>query len=639
MVRRHQAQAPVGTSLSGDEALALLRLAEGAPAPPPAITELLLQSVTWRDDRQDDGLDAVRRAASLDTREVDLLLVAAAVAVDPHCARVSASLQGQPVGAGLSVGLAGELLGLDEDPDALLELISLEARLLRAGLVDLAPAAPGTPWALRPLAPGAGVLALLARPPGVAQDPPPPVHARVRAPAGVGRTHGLALAGPVGLPLQIGDGLLPALADARTRGRVPVLEVPAALDARACAAAEAALAAWPGPLVLVEVPGGATLAAPSVPEAVEPASGQGQGREEAWQRAVQARGWPEEVASASASRWPLLPPATVHQVAARARAPHELPRAVRGLSAELFRGLADVRPSSRTWDDLVLAPALEARLRELTSLPAHRDAARQRWGLPDQGPTGLKLLLAGPPGTGKTLAAEVLAGALGLDLVRVDLAAVVSRWVGETSKHLRDLFAAAAAGTALLLFDEGDALFGRRGAEAEGQERYANQEVADLLQRLEDHRGAAVVTTNLRSAIDPAFLRRFTDVLELGAPAPAERARLWRRALPMTCAPEVDVALLARWVRLPPAGIAAAGSEASALACAAGREPSLRDVAEAAAVQLRKAREPISEVTLGPLRAELARSEGRSAARPACSPPAPASSPAQGPPRPAPAPG
>ena len=145
---------------------------------------------------------------------------------------------------------------------------------------------------------------------------------------------------------------------------------------------------------------------------------------------------------------------------------------------------------------------------------------------------GVAALFAGPSGAGKTLAAEVLANELNLDLFRIDLSAVVSKWVGETEKNLRRVFDAAEEGSAVLLFDEADALFGKRSEVKDSHDRYANIEVSYLLQKLEAYRGLAILTTNLRSHIDEAFLRRLRFVIEFPFPTSAERARIWARAFP-----------------------------------------------------------------------------------------------------------
>ena len=186
------------------------------------------------------------------------------------------------------------------------------------------------------------------------------------------------------------------------------------------------------------------------------------------------------------------------------------------------------------WDDLVLPAAQLRVLREVAVHVRRRATVYERWGFGARGARGLGIaaLFAGPSGTGKTLAAEVLAGDLRLDLYRIDLAAVVSKYVGETEKNLRRVFDAAEAGGAVLLFDEADALFGKRSEVSDAHDRYANIEVGYLLQRMEAYRGLALLTTNMKSALDPAFLRRLRFVVQFPFPDAAQRAQIWRRAFP-----------------------------------------------------------------------------------------------------------
>src|SRR5262249_33544834 len=160
-----------------------------------------------------------------------------------------------------------------------------------------------------------------------------------------------------------------------------------------------------------------------------------------------------------------------------------------------------------TWDDLVLPETHVDLLREIVRHVRYRTQVYERWGFAERTSRGLGVsaLFTGESGTGKSLAAEVLAGELGLDLYRIDLAATVSKYIGETEKNLRRLFDGAEAGGAVLLFDEADALFGKRGDVKDGHDRYANLEVAYLLQRMESYRGLAILTTNLRSNVDRAF--------------------------------------------------------------------------------------------------------------------------------------
>ena len=192
-----------------------------------------------------------------------------------------------------------------------------------------------------------------------------------------------------------------------------------------------------------------------------------------------------------------------------------------------------ITPHSR-WSDLVL-PNNQLRTLHLIALHVHhRLRVHENWGFAERTSRGLgtAALFAGPSGTGKTLAAEILAADLGLDLYRIDLSQVVSKYIGETEKNLRTVFDAADAGGAVLLFDEADALFGKRSEVRDSHDRYANIEVSYLLQRMEAYRGLAVLTTNMRGALDPAFLRRLRFVVQFPFPNAEQREEIWRRAFP-----------------------------------------------------------------------------------------------------------
>ena len=192
-----------------------------------------------------------------------------------------------------------------------------------------------------------------------------------------------------------------------------------------------------------------------------------------------------------------------------------------------------LRPQA-TWDDLVLPGPEAESLRRIADQVRWRITVYDAWGFRRKQSRGLGIatLFAGESGTGKTMAAEVLADELRLDLYRIDLAGVVSKYIGETEKNLRRLFDAAEAGGAILFFDEADALFGRRTEVKESHDRYANIEIDYLLQRMESFRGLAILATNQRSALDPAFLRRLRFIVEFPFPGPAERLRIWRNVFP-----------------------------------------------------------------------------------------------------------
>jgi hypothetical protein len=187
-----------------------------------------------------------------------------------------------------------------------------------------------------------------------------------------------------------------------------------------------------------------------------------------------------------------------------------------------------------TWNDLVLSDTGSQTLREIAVHVRRRMTVYETWGFATKGLRGLGIsaLFSGVSGTGKTMAAEVLASELRLDLYRIDLSAVVSKYIGETEKNLRRVFDAAEEGGAILLFDEADALFGKRSEVKDSHDRYANIEVSYLLQRMEAYRGLAILTTNLKSALDTAFLRRLRFIVDFPFPDASLRAEIWRRVFP-----------------------------------------------------------------------------------------------------------
>jgi vesicle-fusing ATPase len=202
-----------------------------------------------------------------------------------------------------------------------------------------------------------------------------------------------------------------------------------------------------------------------------------------------------------------------------------------------------------TWDDLVLPDLQVQILRDIVTHVRQRVQVYDRWGFAAKSSRGLGIsaLFAGASGTGKTLAAEIMANELRMDLYRIDLSQVVSKYIGETEKNLRRVFDAAETAGAVLLFDEADALFGKRSEVKDSHDRYANIEVSYLLQRMETYRGLAILTTNMKQALDPAFARRIRFVVQFPFPSAAERAEIWRRIFPAaTPTAGLDVARLAR---------------------------------------------------------------------------------------------
>jgi hypothetical protein len=216
--------------------------------------------------------------------------------------------------------------------------------------------------------------------------------------------------------------------------------------------------------------------------------------------------------------------------------------------------LAEHVEPRRGWDDLVLPHEGTQQLRELHDQIRFRERVHHDWGFADRLGTspGVNALFAGPPGTGKTMAAEVLAGSLGLDLYRIDLASTVSKYIGETEKTHARLFEEAAGGDAILFFDEADAVFGKRTQVRDAHDRYANLETSYLLQRLETHSGVVILATNLRKNMDDAFVRRLHATVEFAVPGESDRRRIWERLFPAAAplGPDVDLDLLAQRIDL-----------------------------------------------------------------------------------------
>jgi AAA+ superfamily predicted ATPase len=211
--------------------------------------------------------------------------------------------------------------------------------------------------------------------------------------------------------------------------------------------------------------------------------------------------------------------------------------------------LAQRIDSAAGWDDLILPEAQKATLKQIGAHVRNRIKVHQDWGFAarDARGLGISALFAGESGTGKTMAAEVLAHELKLDLYRIDLSAVVSKYIGETEKNLRRVFDAAEDSGAILLFDEADALFGKRSEVKDSHDRYANIEVSYLLQRMESYRGLAILTTNLKTALDAAFQRRLRFVVQFPFPDQDLREAIWSRAFPSrTPLARIDNGKLAR---------------------------------------------------------------------------------------------
>ncbi len=249
------------------------------------------------------------------------------------------------------------------------------------------------------------------------------------------------------------------------------------------------------------------------------------------------------------------------------------------------------------WEDLVL-PQLQLQiLRDIAAHVRQRAKVYESWGFSSKGARGLGIsaLFAGASGTGKTMAAEVLANTLHLDLYRIDLSQVVSKYIGETEKNLRRVFDAAEEGGAILLFDEADALFGKRSEVKDSHDRYANIEISYLLQRMEEYRGLAILTTNMKEALDAAFMRRIRFIVPFTFPDAGQREQIWRRIFPPnTPTVGLDFEKLAR-LNLTGGSIRNTALNAAFLAADAGEAVSMKHILRAARSDYAKMEKSLTE--------------------------------------------
>jgi AAA+ superfamily predicted ATPase len=291
-------------------------------------------------------------------------------------------------------------------------------------------------------------------------------------------------------------------------------------------------------------------------------------RTKLWQEAIDAIGTspPPGTASALANRFVL----TGGQIlgACRAAKTHALMLGLHAADLTLTHFEAEARAQSNqglqlraqkvesphSWHDLVLPPRAVQQLREVCAAEKYRSVVYVNWGFNrcmTQG-NGLNVLFCGPSGTGKTMSAGIVARELGLDLYKIDLSTVISKYIGETEKHLSQIFREAQSSNAILFFDEADAIFGKRSEVKDAHDRYANVEVAYLLQKMEEYEGIVILATNFRKNIDDAFTRRIQYIVEFPFPEAAHRERMWRGMVP-TGAPidkDVDFAFLGRQFEL-----------------------------------------------------------------------------------------
>lgn len=196
-----------------------------------------------------------------------------------------------------------------------------------------------------------------------------------------------------------------------------------------------------------------------------------------------------------------------------------------------------------SWSDLVLDPDASDDIDCIIAWLRHTETVMREWGMEKNAKPGYRCLFYGPPGTGKTLTASLIGAEIGLDVYRIDLSMVVSKYVGETAKNLSKVFKQAENKNWILFFDEADALFGKRTATSSSNDRFANQEVSYLLQRIEDFPGLVILASNLKSNMDEAFARRFQSVVYFAMPEPEQRLRLWKGMFPRPERLDADVRL------------------------------------------------------------------------------------------------
>lgn len=259
-----------------------------------------------------------------------------------------------------------------------------------------------------------------------------------------------------------------------------------------------------------------------------------------------------------------------------------------GCIAQLRHNLESLSRKSKSlyrWDDLILPGTVKSQLQMFETFIRNREQVYDRWGMSRKLAMGrgLKALFYGPSGTGKTMAAQVLSATLGIDLFKVDLSSLVSKWVGETEKNLNKVFTEAEKSHAIILFDEADSLFGKRGTVEKGTDRYSNMEINYLLQRFEEYDGVVILTSNFPRGIDDAFSRRMHFMIEFPAPDAEMRERLWKTMIPeeLPLGDDVDLERLAKQFDITGANIKNVVLGASFLAAERGSSVSMLDLMRA----------------------------------------------------------
>lgn len=577
-----------------------------------------------------DRLDEAAARLGLSTLERDVLGVCAAPHLDPRYARLFAYLHDDVTRKLPSPRLVARLLAGDADESAAVLACFDAARPLRArGALRIDDAEPATALAERGVRVSDRLAAVLVG--ADLDDPAATTIARIDVPPyDPGRpettaTTAALLAAEQPVPIIIAGPDAPALVahagsqplavldlrDLADEARVAEARLICALEQRRLcldglddvrpeqrAAITRGLQRLGEPAVLLARTPGAVIALGDLTTiVVDAAPASFTERQSAWEHLAPGASTRDVAAKFRLSIGQIAEAAAVAQAAARARGattpqPADLDFGARQASSSRLGELAVRLPAAHDWSSMVLPDRQREHLGSIAAHLRHRDRVMQEWGY---GETitrghGLKALFAGESGTGKTMAAQVIAADLGLDIYRVDLATVVSKYIGETEKNLDRIFDAAEGSNAIIFFDEADALFGKRSEVSDAHDRYANIEVSYLLQKMEGYEGAVVLATNFQRNIDDAFLRRLDYVVEFPFPDVDDRRRIWEMLLPERApvAADVDLGFLAERFKLAGGAIRNCALAAGYLAAQEGDEIAMRHLVRAVALEYAK---------------------------------------------------
>ncbi|MBW3555969.1 MAG: ATP-binding protein [Actinobacteria bacterium] len=637
-------------------------LAGAAPPPPPdQETARFLAAIEAEADAgeaagADLRLRRLARSFGLEPLDVELLLVAMAPDLDSRFERLYGYLHDDVTRRRASIGLALELAGLPPAAGRARQRLTPSGPLVAAGLITVDE--PDRPFLTRSLQvpdrvtghllgddhDDSDLLHLLAE---ARSDAAPDSSGLARAlragarlcylrerPGSSGRSLAAAALAAAGRPIvaidlgRLGTAEDPgvvartAMRDARLRGAGLVAGPVEALSERGYAAVRAfadPAAPWSGadpelaaPVLLIGRRSWEPAWSHDVPVLVDvepPTSGD---RAALWRATLNGQG--DGVDAGEVTQHFRLTPEQVGRAARAAR--------LQAVAAGSQLGLDHLRAGARAqnaaglenlakrivpkvgWPDLVLPAGTMAGLQELAARARHRDLVIDEWGMRPGGGRGRGItgLFAGDSGTGKTMSAEVIAGELGLDLYAINLATVVDKYVGETEKNLERIFSEADGINGVLLFDEADAIFGKRSEVRDAHDRYANIEVAYLLQRMESFDGLAILSTNLRANLDDAFARRLDAVIDFPVPDTTFRRMIWERCLgkDMPLAPDIDLDFAASRFELSGGNIRSIAVTAAYFAAETGREVTMLDLMRATQREYRKLGRMCVESEFGP---------------------------------------